>query len=63
LIYPLAIRGIATYRTKNHAGKYVGNRPIKLHRCTWKNDIDLEDLEKGNVSFHGHIMCSFYTYE
>jgi len=52
-----------TSALKEVNGKYVGNRPIKLHKCTWKNEIDLEALEKGNVSFQGHIMCSFYTYE
>jgi len=64
LMRPLATRGATYYRTKNHAGKYVGNRPIKLRKSTWKNRIDFESLEKGKVSSHGfylrHIMCSFF---
>jgi len=62
LMHPLATRGTATYRTKNHAGKYVGNRPIKLRKSTWKNRIDFEALEKGKVSSYSHITCSFHIY-
>lgn len=35
-----------TSALKEVNGKYVGNWPIKLHKCTWKNEIDLEALEK-----------------
>ncbi|KAK3158492.1 hypothetical protein QOZ80_2AG0137920 [Eleusine coracana subsp. coracana] len=31
---------------KEMNGKYVGNRPIKLRKSTWKNRIDFEALEK-----------------
>jgi hypothetical protein len=65
---PLATRGATYYRTKNHAGKYVGNRPIKLRKSTWKNRIDFESLEKGKVSSHGfylrpyHVFIFLYSY-
>uniref|UniRef100_A0A0D3F7S0 RRM domain-containing protein n=1 Tax=Oryza barthii TaxID=65489 RepID=A0A0D3F7S0_9ORYZ len=31
---------------KEMNGKYVGNRPIKLRKSTWKNRIDYEALQK-----------------
>ncbi|KAJ4812160.1 RNA-binding protein 42 [Rhynchospora pubera] len=31
---------------KEMNGKYVGNRPIKLRKSTWKNRIDYDALEK-----------------
>ncbi|KAK1618217.1 hypothetical protein QYE76_023734 [Lolium multiflorum] len=31
---------------KEMNGKYVGNRPIKLQKSTWKNRIDYEALQK-----------------
>ncbi|CAN6279241.1 unnamed protein product, partial [Urochloa humidicola] len=34
---------------KEMNGKYVGNRPIKLRKSTWKNRIDFEALEKGKT--------------
>ncbi|XP_062219703.1 uncharacterized protein LOC133919347 [Phragmites australis] len=34
---------------KEMNGKYVGNRPIKLRRSTWKNRIDYEALEKAKT--------------
>ena len=48
--FPVTSISTATYKTKCHAGKYVGNRPIKLRKSTWKNRIDFEALEKGKVS-------------
>ena len=52
LMHPFPVTSVstATYKTKCHAGKYVGNRPIKLRKSTWKNRIDFEALEKGKVS-------------
>jgi RNA recognition motif-containing protein len=47
--FPVATISSATYKTKCHAGKYVGNRPIKLRKSTWKNRIDFEALEKGKT--------------
>ncbi|AQK53710.1 RNA-binding protein 42 [Zea mays] len=38
-----------TSALKDMNGKYVGNRPIKLRKSTWKNRIDLEALEKGKT--------------
>ncbi|KAL6633957.1 hypothetical protein ACP70R_026628 [Stipagrostis hirtigluma subsp. patula] len=34
---------------KEMNGKYVGNRPIKLRKSTWKNRIDFEALEKAKT--------------
>ncbi|CAN6232507.1 unnamed protein product, partial [Urochloa humidicola] len=34
---------------KEMNGKYVGNRPIKLRKSTWKNRIDFEALERGKI--------------
>ncbi|KAJ1280037.1 hypothetical protein BS78_04G201800 [Paspalum vaginatum] len=34
---------------KDMNGKYVGNRPIKLRKSTWKNRIDFEALEKAKT--------------
>ncbi|KAL5211188.1 hypothetical protein ABZP36_022035 [Zizania latifolia] len=31
---------------KEMNGNYVGNRPIKLRKSTWKNRIDYEALQK-----------------
>ncbi|KAG2659928.1 RNA-binding protein 42-like isoform X2 [Panicum virgatum] len=36
---------------KEMNGKYVGNRPIKLRKSTWKNRIDFEALEKGKYQY------------
>jgi hypothetical protein len=33
-------------------GKYVGNRPIKLRKSTWKERTDAEALEKQKVCCH-----------
>ncbi|XP_066327950.1 uncharacterized protein [Miscanthus floridulus] len=38
-----------TSALKEMNGKYVGNRPIKLRKSTWKNRIDFEALEKGKT--------------
>ncbi|EES07168.1 hypothetical protein BDA96_04G233400 [Sorghum bicolor] len=38
-----------TSALKEMNGKYVGNRPIKLRKSTWKNRIDFESLEKGKT--------------
>uniref|UniRef100_A0ACD5Z1G8 Uncharacterized protein n=1 Tax=Avena sativa TaxID=4498 RepID=A0ACD5Z1G8_AVESA len=35
-----------TAALKEMNGKYVGNRPIKLRKSTWKNRIDYEALQK-----------------
>jgi len=35
---------------KEMNGKYIGNRPIKLRKSTWKNRIDFEALEKGKLN-------------
>lgn len=34
-----------------YAGKYVGNRPIKLRKSTWRERIDVEALERQKVDF------------
>uniref|UniRef100_A0A0D9VII1 RRM domain-containing protein n=1 Tax=Leersia perrieri TaxID=77586 RepID=A0A0D9VII1_9ORYZ len=34
---------------KEMNGKYVGNRPIKLRKSTWKNRIDYEALQKSKA--------------
>ncbi len=33
------------------AGKYVGNRPIKMRKSTWKDRTDTEALDKHKVLF------------
>jgi hypothetical protein len=33
------------------AGKYVGNRPIKMRKSTWKDWTDTEALDKHKVLF------------
>ncbi|RLM79636.1 hypothetical protein C2845_PM12G11400 [Panicum miliaceum] len=38
-----------TAALKEMNGKYVGNRPIKLRKSTWKNRINFEALEKGKA--------------
>ncbi|KAJ3680177.1 hypothetical protein LUZ60_016455 [Juncus effusus] len=40
-----------TRALKEINGKYVGNRPIKLRKSTWKNRIDFEALEKQKNQF------------
>lgn len=33
------------------SGKYVGNRPIKLRKSTWRERTDAEALERQKVNF------------
>ncbi|KAK3154662.1 hypothetical protein QOZ80_2BG0193550 [Eleusine coracana subsp. coracana] len=40
---------------KEMNGKYVGNRPIKLRKSTWKNRIDFEALEKAKTQPHKKV--------
>ncbi|CAK9205524.1 unnamed protein product [Sphagnum troendelagicum] len=37
---------------KEMNGKYVGNRPIKMRKSTWKDRTDAEALDKHKVLFH-----------
>uniref|UniRef100_A0A453P419 RRM domain-containing protein n=1 Tax=Aegilops tauschii subsp. strangulata TaxID=200361 RepID=A0A453P419_AEGTS len=45
---------------KEMNGKYVGNRPIKLRKSTWKNRIDYEALLKPKVRSHD-CLCEAYS--
>lgn len=44
------------------AGKYVGNRPIKLRKSKWKERTDVEALERQKVSFLSHTKICRYEF-
>lgn len=52
LFYTKLIYSATNFYWQNIAGKYVGNRPIKLRKSTWKDRIDYEALEKQKVDCH-----------